>query len=123
MKGCLLNPLSNSETNLKKGSAYEKDAWNKVRDWTNGVAESVIRFYTDNKEIYSEHGEGVGQQKITRVLCEDYVQKVGGLRKLKSYLRKQVACIMQDKERNMAYAQELGIDIKKSINPSAPLAN
>ena len=123
VKGCLLNPLSNSETNLKKGSAYEKDAWNKVRDWTNGVAESVIRFYTDNKEIYSEHGEGVGQQKITRVLCEDYVQKVGGLRKLKSYLRKQVACIMQDKERNMAYAQELGIDIKKSINPSAPLAN
>ncbi len=123
VKECLLNPLTKPESNTKRGAGYEVDAWNDVRDWTNGVAEAVIKFYADNKDIYTEQDKSGGQpQKITRVLCEDYVQKVGGLKKLKSYLRRQVASIMQDKERNKMYAQELGIDIK-GINPSAPLAN
>ena len=119
----LLNPLQSSDLPDKSSAKYEIEAWNNVRDWTNGVAEAVIKFYTDNQDTYTKRNEkGVEHQRITRELCEDYVQKVGGLKKLKSYLRQQVAVIMQNKERNKAYANELGLDIKK-VNPSAPLAD
>ena len=111
----LIHPLSLDERENNPGFEIEKAVWDEVRNWTNGLAKSVIEFYNSNKAVYQKHDKYLEKDRITVDICKDYVQKVGGVRKLKAHIMPNIEEIFNDTERNKTYAKVVGINSRNIV--------
>ena len=107
----LKNPLLVEKSKNEPGIEIEKEVWNELRDWTNGIAYATIDFYDKNKAAYGDKG-------ITRDVFDDYVQTIGTVKRLKECIAPSIEHIINDKSRNEEYAKVKGLNNRQIINPN-----
>ncbi len=107
----LRDPLLVGKNKNQPGIEREKEVWNEWRDWTNGIAYSIIDFYGKNKDMYGNTG-------ITVDVCNDYLQTIGTLSALKKCIAPTVEHIINNKSANKEYAEAKGLNDRNIINPN-----